>query len=169
MPDAPPIPTPYDILPLPRFAFVPEAQHWLVLIAVLLIFAVFSRLMLRRRNADGGALLDERTAIQRLEQLAEICADGGDPAVEALFSASLIVRRALSSKFDRDLTRLTCTELKMAFDSTPLRGSALQSAVLKLERLKYVREEPHEWGTAIRACARELRSVKTPQTNAEAR
>lgn len=127
-----PIPTPYDILPLPVFAWVPGVAIW-ALVALILFLGFFLVKWICRspRSEPQQALLLVRTELQAL-------ASSDLPGSEVLGRLSLVLRRYFSVLAGRDLSSLSLRELERSLTSKNLeRQASLANLLLGIERRRY--------------------------------
>jgi hypothetical protein len=84
-----PLPTPYDITPLPAFAYAPGLSDWLLVVGLLSVLCVLvfvvSRFRGKRRSLDPFAVA--------ISELGSLSANRGMKPKEALARASLLVKR----------------------------------------------------------------------------
>ena len=128
-----PIPSPYDIMPLPRFAYAPGPIEWSILAALAVAAAAllfFLRRCSARRRSRTNVL---RIAIAEMEKLAAVQADR-----EALAKTSLILRRAVSYWRDVDITALAPAELNaLLLSGRAGIPTAVGELILWLEKHKF--------------------------------
>ena len=127
-----PIPTPYDILPLPVFAWVPGVAIW-ALVALILFLGFFLVKWICRspRSEPQQALLLVRTELQAL-------ASSDLPGSEVLGRLSLVLRRYFSVLAGKDLSSLSLRELERSLTSKNLeRQASLANLLLGIERRRY--------------------------------
>ena len=109
MPPASATPTlPFDIVPIPRFAYVPGLWAWLALgcagFAVWLTFKFFRQRLARQTSV--GAITLARQDLEALQRKPL-------PQRESLALVSLILRRILSNTMGIDASHMTLRELEM--------------------------------------------------------
>jgi hypothetical protein len=135
-----PLPTPYDITPIPIFAYIPALSTWLVLLALGIVAAA-----LAYGFGRGGRLRRERVNSYRLllSELASLRA-GMEAAAPTKFAKdtisrlSLLLRRYITLRGGTAVWQLSPAELTQTIkglQSAPLKK--LMQSVLALEQMKY--------------------------------
>lgn len=102
-----PLPTPYDIVEIPYFAYVPGILAWL---AFLLFAALSVQLVKRlRRRKPKNHLRALDLAVEELQALTGV---GSRPAKDSMAIASIVTKRFISIVEGRDLTAQSAQELR---------------------------------------------------------
>lgn len=156
MREPPPFPTPYDITDIPAFPFVPQWQHWLLVLAALSAAMLIAHFWVRRSDAVGRHELDTQQVKARLKDLLVKVSSGGDEGLKSLFAASLLVRRKLSLDIGEDLTCRSAAEIEDLFKLKVMQNPELTESLLDLERLKYGRHDWAKRAAALESCIKNL-------------
>lgn len=133
MPSA--LPTPYDITPLPIFAFEPGVREWLgFVVLVLAIMTVVSFIARRaRRNSPIEAFSFALAELMTLRRESE-----RDLSKERLARASLIVKRLASALSGSPIAQFSPNELReYARSASNSSLSPLLLRVVELDSFKY--------------------------------
>lgn len=130
-------PTPYDILPIPSFPFIPSWRIWLVTISILLVGYLIIRFLNKRSTHFKIRKLS--LVLEELEKFATKELDSNDAA-----RLSLLVRRYLASESDTlgssflNMPALAGVELKSLLSSTENNEiKILLTGLLELEDSKF--------------------------------
>ncbi len=131
-----PLPTPYDIAPLPHFAFEPSASTWIIfglaaLALALLALAIRYAGLRRQSPARAAQTLRSRLLSMRAQSPQANTRHTGE-------ELSLLLRRFLASRFGASIPALSRTELEDYYLRYPEKPWAdLFRAVITLEDTKY--------------------------------
>lgn len=130
-----PLPTPYDILPIPYFAPEPGAAVWggVLLLFLLLIASAWMPRRKRpaRRSPPPYPFHDAESAIKKLM-------DSKSIRKEDLFELSRKLKAVIHAYEDRDISMLSPGELEAApGDNSPNALSEFARQVASLDRLKF--------------------------------
>lgn len=159
-----PLPTPYDIAPLPQFAYSPGLLVWLLLILVLLVGA-FAIILSDRRGHGRVAASAIRQALAELDLCAQsLDSRSGEDLRHTLFRASLLARRLLAVLHDPSVVNLSPAELAAWAERTALPApiARLARQIPELEALKFA---PQLDPARCRAALDELRARITERAD----
>ncbi len=129
------LPTPYDITPLPFFAYEPGARDWLM-VGVVTIVVLGVILFISRRSRRNSTIEAISFALSELMALRR---DGEKVlSKDRLARASLIVKRLASSLLGAPIAQFSPNELRRYVESDLSAGSKqLLERILALDAYKY--------------------------------
>jgi hypothetical protein len=131
-PDA--IPTPFDINPIPYFAFSPGTREWLALLTIAL--CAFALVKLRQFFARSSRTGLKAIAIA-MGELSALLMERAAPA-QLLSKASLTLRRILSQSSKTDFSSMSRRELEAQLAALPAAaGREVIPVLVKLESRRY--------------------------------
>ena len=136
-----PLPTPYDISPLPQFAFEPSTELWIICLSVsilvVFILAVCNWMFSRRRSPEKAV----NKALERISRIqSNLTQENSKNCAEEL---SLVLRRFLSTYFAQDLVSLSNSELTAwAKSSSNLKLAEFSNILQLLDEIKYSSSNP---------------------------
>ena len=127
-----PLPTPYDITPIPFFPIVPGIVAWIIVaIIAMVIAAIIARVPLSRRGSPASALNTAEKELRSL-QSREI-----EPK-ELLSGASLIIRRLLAALTSLNLRSATAAEIREFAQAQPDSIQSLLRAAATIEETRFI-------------------------------
>lgn len=159
---AAPLPTPYDIAPIPYFPSSPGLREWIAFVVLGLVALLL--LQTRRAGGSGKPALHAPKVIAR-EALSRILAEASAAQISpeamrrALFEASLVLRRLVGAATGVPAAELTSSELQAMAESetAPLSGPArdLIRVALTLDEYKFrpVEITREQLAASVRAAA----------------
>lgn len=111
-----PIPTPYDITPLPYIPYGPGLRDWIVLALILTVVgAIVFRITRHRLIRSASPLESARAELARLEGAAR----GPYLSRAACFSASQMTKRGIDAAFSTTLHAASLSEIQSLASSHP--------------------------------------------------
>ena len=132
MPIPKPLPTPYDITPIPLFPIIPGTLAWLVVAALAVLVALLiARIPLSRRGSPASAV---STAEKELRLLRSRDLD----AKELLTGVSLVARRLLTALTSHNVRSCTAAEIRAGAAEQPEPLRPLLLAAAEIEELRFL-------------------------------
>lgn len=134
-----PLPSPYDILPIPYFAWAPSLAVWLILVVAVLVTAILIRISAGKVQADFyGPALD--AAIEEIKSIL-LSPKFNDELELARDKASIVGRRALAAVQSMPFASMGPEEIRAA--SEDLQG-AIKKAALALKDIEELRYQSRD-------------------------
>ena len=127
-----PLPTPYDIVPIPYFPVEPGLLAWLAVgVAAILVGLLIARIPLSRRSAPASAVATAQRELAALSQRSP-------EAKELLGEASLIIRRLLAALGAVNLRSASAPEIRQLSQSQPEQIRPVLEAAARIEETRFL-------------------------------
>ena len=152
-----PLPTPYDIAPIPYFPYQATSLLWIALfvvfvIAIALAFRPRKRPVVQLREDHEHPLRDAENSLERVRRSLRL-----DP--EEVFNATRRLKRVLKDYEDLDFSSMSPAELRSSVVSdTATHSASLISCLVTLEEMKYSKEL--ESAQLKKLCEETLKSLR---------